>query len=266
MKNLSQHILKGTHEIKDAFLKHAQWLYLGVQDIRLRYRRSIIGPWWVTISTGVMILMLSVLWSKIFGSDIKTYMPFFAIGFIIWGWMSSVITESASGFAPFQATIKQIKLPFPVFILRLCMRLLIVLAHNFVIIFLVLFIVGAGLSWISLVSIPALILIQMNLVCVSIIITIFCTRFQDMAQVVATLTQILFFFTPILWQPESLKGRAYLIEFNPIHHWMEIIRAPLLGRLPLIDSWLWCFGTLIFFLIFAIYLTGRYRSRIAFWL
>lgn len=260
------HINHGLVEMVGAFKSHAQWLYLGTQDIKLRYRRSIIGPWWVTISTGVMILMLSILWSKIFGSDIKTYMPFFAIGFIIWGWMSSVITESASGFAPFQAAIKQIKLPFPVFVLRVCIRLLIVLAHNFVIIFLVLFIVGDGLSFINLVSIPALILIQMNLVCMSIIIMIFCTRFQDMVQVVGTLTQILFFFTPILWQPESLKNKTYLIKFNPIHHWMELIRAPLLGHIPSVESWFWSLGTLVFLLVTSIYTLGRYRSRIAFWL
>ena len=256
----------GLSEITHALMNHAQWAYLGFQDIRLRYRRSIIGPWWVTISTGIMILMLSVLWSKIFGSDIKTYMPFFAIGFIIWGWMSSIITESASGFARFQAAIKQIKLPFPVFVLRLCMRLLIVLMHNVVVILLVLFMVGNGLSWLSLLSIPGIILIQLNLLCLSVIIMIFCTRFQDMSQVVSTLTQIIFFFTPIFWQPESLKNRSYLIEFNPIHHWMEIIRAPLLGNLASIDSWIWSSSTFLFLLIVAIYILGRYRSRVAFWL
>lgn len=256
----------GLRELTGGLNNQAQWLYLGVQDIKLRYRRSIIGPWWVTISTGIMILMLSILWSKIFASDIKTYMPFFAIGFIIWGWMSSIITESANGFAPFQATIKQIKLPFPVFVLRLCMRLMIVLAHNFLIIFLVLFIVGDGVTWLSLLSVPAIILIQLNLICLSVIIMIFCTRFQDMTQVVGTLTQILFFFTPILWQPESLKNRAYLIEFNPIHHWMEIIRAPLIGNIASMNSWLWSLGTLALLLTTSIYALGRYRSRIAFWL
>jgi lipopolysaccharide transport system permease protein len=260
-------ILKsGLAEIEGALRSHPQWLYLAVQDVRLRYRRSIIGPWWVTISTGIMIMMLSFLWSKIFGSDIRTYMPFFAIGFIMWGWMSAIVTESASGFEPYQAAIKQIKLPFPSFVLRLSMRHLIVLAHNLVVIFLVLFIIGKGLPWLSLLSIPALILIQLNLVCLSITIMTFCTRFQDMAQVVATLTQIIFFFTPILWQPESLKGKSYLIEFNPVHHWMEIIRAPLLGSLPSLGSWLWSFGTLLVLMATSFYVMGRYRSRIAFWL
>lgn len=256
----------GFTEIKEAFRSHPQWLYLGIQDIKLRYRRSIIGPWWVTISTGIMIMMLSILWSKIFGSDIKIFMPFFAVGFIIWGWMSSIITESANGFEPYAAAIKQIKLPFPVFILRLSVRLLIVLLHNFVVIFLVLFIIGNGLSWLSLLTIPGFFLIQLNLICLSMILMAFCTRFQDMAQVIATLTQIMFFFTPILWQPESLKSRTYLIEFNPIHHWIEIIRAPLLGSVPSLSSWCWSLGTLLILMAISFYTMGRFRSRIAFWL
>ena len=260
-------ILKsGLNEIIDALKSHPQWLYLGVQDIKLRYRRSMIGPWWVTISTGIMIAMLGFLWSHIFNQPIEIYLPFFTLGFILWNWISAQLNDAASGFIQFQGTIKQVKLPFPIFVLRLCVRQLLILLHNTIIITLVLLLIGKGFSWVSLMAIPGLLLVQSIVTLFAITIMIFCTRYQDMAQVVATLTQILFFFTPILWQPESLKGKAYLIEFNPIHHWMEIIRAPLLGRLPLIDSWLWCFGTFIFFLIFAIYLTGRYRSRIAFWL
>lgn len=257
---------KGFAEIKEAFKCHPQWFYLGLQDIVLRYRRSIIGPWWVTISTAIMILMLSLLWSKIFVLDIKTFMPFFAVGFIIWGWMSSLINESAVGFEPYNSSIKQINLPFPIFILRLSIRLLIVLLHNFVVILLVLMIIGKGLSWQSLFSIPGFLLIQLNLICLSIILMIFCTRFQDMAQVIATITQIIFFFTPILWQPESLKGKSYLIEFNPIYHWIEIIRAPLLGSVASLSSWFWSLGSLLILMAISFYFLGRFRSRIAFWL
>ena len=81
MKNLSHTFEEGITEIKNALLSHEQWLYMAVQDIKLRYRRSMIGPWWVTISTGIMVLMLGFLWSHIFNQAIDTYLPFFAIGF-----------------------------------------------------------------------------------------------------------------------------------------------------------------------------------------
>ena len=256
----------GLDELKEGFTSHERWLYMAVQDIKLRYRRSMIGPWWVTISTGVMVMMLGFLWSHIFGSDLENYLPFFAVGFVIWGWMSGQILDAAGGLFQFGGVIKQMRLPFPIFTLRLNVRQLIILAHNTIIIALVLLLIGHGLSWMNLIAIPGLILIQLNLTLLSIVVSIFCTRYQDMTQVVNVGTQIIFFFTPILWQVETLKNRTYLAEMNPIYHWIETIRAPLLGHLPSVNNYLWSLASLVVLSLLATYYLGRYRSRIAYWL
>jgi lipopolysaccharide transport system permease protein len=264
--SLFSFINSGVNEIKDALKSDEQWLYMAIQDIKFRYRRSVIGPWWVTISTGIMIMMLGFLFSHIFNQTIEAYLPFFAVGFIVWNWMSGQVSDAAGGFLQFQGIIKQSKLPFPIFTLRLNMRQLIILAHNLIIIALVLLFVGQGLSWKSIIAIPSLILIQMNLALLSIVITIFCSRYQDMTQVINILTQILFFFTPILWQVDVLKNRMYLAEMNPIYHWIEMIRTPLLGQLPSLNNCLWSVASLIFLLLASSYFLGRYRSRIIYWL
>ena len=263
---LNSTLRSGLEELKAGLTSHEQWAYMAVQDIRLRYRRSMIGPWWVTISTGVMVMMLGVLWSHIFGSDLENYLPFFAVGFVLWGWMSGQMLDAAGGYFQFGGVIKQMRLPFPIFTLRLNVRQLIILAHNTIIIALVLLFIGKGLSWMNLVAIPSLILIQLNLTLLSIVVTIFCTRYQDMTQVVNVGTQIVFFFTPILWQVETLKNRTYLAEMNPIYHWIETIRAPLLGHLPSVSNYLWSLASLVVLFILATYYLGRYRSRIAYWL
>jgi lipopolysaccharide transport system permease protein len=256
----------GLEEIRLGLTSHEQWLYMAVQDIKLRYRRSMIGPWWVTISTGVMVMMLGFLWSHIFGTDLENYLPFFAVGFVFWGWMSSQMLDAAGGFFQFGGVIKQVKLPLPIFTLRLSVRQCIVLLHNSIIIALVLLLVGHGFTLTSLIAIPNLILIQLNLTLLSIVITIFCTRYQDMTQVVNVGTQIIFFFTPILWQVETLKNRTYLAEMNPIYHWIEMVRAPLLGHMPTMSNYLWSTASLVLLFGLAAYYLGRYRSRIAYWL
>ncbi len=266
MKNLSHTLEEGITEIKDALLNHDQWFYMAIQDIKFRYRRSMIGPWWVTISTSILVLMLGFLWSHIFNQAIDTYFPSFAIGFVVWGWMASQIGDSASGFFQFQGIIKQIKSPFPIFTFRCNVRQAIILLHNSLIIVAVLLFVGKGFSLLSLLAIPNLILIQLNISLLSIVVTIFCSRFQDMTQVVNVLTQIIFFFTPILWQVESIKNKAYLAEWNPIYHWIELIRAPLLGSLPTLSDYLWSGFSIAILFVLAIYFLGRYRSRIAIWL
>ena len=266
MKHLSHTLQEGALEIKNALLSHEQWLYMAVQDIKLRYRRSMIGPWWVTISTGIMVLMLGFLWSHIFGQAIDTYLPYFAIGFVIWGWMSAQISDSAAGLLQFQGAIKQIKLPFPIFTFRCNVRQAIILLHNSFIIVAVLLFVGKGFSLLSLLAVPNLILIQINITLLSIIVTIFCSRYQDMTQVVNVLTQIIFFFTPILWQIDSIKNKLFLAEWNPIYHWIELIRAPLLGSLPTLSDYLWSGVSVAILFVLATYYLGRYRSRIALWL
>jgi lipopolysaccharide transport system permease protein len=266
LMTLNSTLRSGLEELKAGLSSHEQWAYMAVQDIRLRYRRSMIGPWWVTISTGVMVMMLGFLWSHIFGSDLENYLPFFAVGFVVWVWMSGQMLDAAGGFFQFQGTIKQVKLPLPIFVLRLNVRQCIVLLHNSIIIALVLLLVGHGFTLTSLVAIPNLILIQLNLTLLSIVISIFCTRYQDMTQVVNVGTQIIFFFTPILWQVETLKNRTYLAEMNPVYHWIEIIRAPLLGHMPTINDYLWTGASLVVLSILAAYYLGRYRSRIAYWL
>ena len=263
---LNSTLRSGLEELKVGLTSHEQWLFMAVQDIKLRYRRSIIGPWWVTISTGVMVLMLGFLWSHIFSADLENYLPFFAVGFVLWGWMSGQVSDAAGGFFQFQGMIKQVKLPLPIFVLRLNVRQCIVLLHNSIIIALVLLLIGKGFTLTSLIAIPNLILIQLNLTLLSIVITIFCTRYQDMTQVVNVGTQITFFFTPILWQVEPLKGRTYLAEMNPVFHWIEMVRAPLLGHMPTLNNYLWSTASLILLSGLAAYYLGRYRSRIAYWL
>ena len=263
---LNSKLSAGLEELKAGLTSHEQWLYMAVQDIKLRYRRSMIGPWWVTISTGVMVMMLGFLWSHIFGTDLENYLPFFAVGFVIWGWMSSQMLDAAGGFFQFQGVIKQVRLPLPIFILRLNVRQCIILLHNSIIIALVLLLICKGFTLMSLIAIPNLILIQLNLTLLSIVISIFCTRYQDMTQVVNVGTQIVFFFTPILWQVETLKNRTYLAEMNPVYHWIEMVRAPLLGHMPTINDYLWTGASLVVLSILAAYYLGRYRSRIAYWL
>jgi lipopolysaccharide transport system permease protein len=185
---------------------------------------------------------------------------------VLWGWMSGQIGDAAGGFFQFGGVIKQVKLPLPIFVLRLNVRQCIVLLHNSIIIALVLLLIGKGFTLVSLMAIPNFILIQINLTLLSVVISIFCTRYQDMTQVVNVGTQIVFFFTPILWQVETLKNRTYLAEWNPIYHWIEMIRAPILGHLPTLSNYLWSGGSLIVLSFLAAYYLGRYRSRIAYWL
>jgi len=142
------------------------------------------------------------------------------------------------------------------------------LGHNIVIFPIILIAVGKPMGLISLLSIPGFILATINLTWVTLILAVICARFRDMPQIVASLIQVTFYLTPIIWKPETVSAHAgiYLLDLNPVYHLIEIMRAPLLGQPPTLMNWLVSAALAIFGSLFALYFYGHYRRRIAYWL
>jgi ABC-type polysaccharide/polyol phosphate export permease len=243
------------------------WALLGWYDVRQKYRRSILGPFWLTISTGIMVVALGILYSTLFKLPIQEYIPHFAVGYVIWIFISSQLTEACTTFTQFDSIIKQIANPPPIYILRVLWRNLITLAHNLVIVFIVVTFVGTGWHAIAPLSILGLALVTAFLFFVSIPLAMLCTRFRDLTQIVGVAVQILFFFTPVMWNTKSLpREHAWIADFNPFYHLLDIVRAPLLGEPPQATSWLWAVGAVIVAAWLATTMLSRFRHRIAYWL
>ena len=134
------------------------WFLLGWYDIKQRYRRSLIGPFWITLSTGVMVCAIGFMFSNIFKSSIQEFLPYFAVGQIVWLFISTQINESCATFVQYQSVIKQMSVPLSVHIMRKLWNNLILFGHNFLIIIIVLLIYNK-FSWMTLLAIPAFILI-----------------------------------------------------------------------------------------------------------
>lgn len=253
-------------DIISALKKPNLWWFFGVQDIKLRYRRSVLGPWWLTISTGIMIASLGFLWSRIFGNDINSYLPYYAIGQIFWNWMSSQINDSCNGFSQFDSIIRQVRLPFLSYILRVFTRNNIILLHNLVILVIVFLYCQREINFYVLAAILGFLIVSVSLVSCSVIIAIMCTRYRDLTSVVNSVVQILFFFSPILWEPSALKGKAVIAQLNPIYHWISVIREPLLGGLPSALSIYVSVGSALVLPFFANMMLERFKGRIAYWI
>ncbi|VWB73992.1 ABC transporter permease [Burkholderia lata] len=255
------------NELLDTVRAPHLWLVLAWYDIKQRYRRSVLGPFWMTLSTGIMIGTLGVIWSLIFNMDIKDYLPYYAAGQVIWSFYSGQVNEACTGFIQFEGLLKQIRLPMPSFLLRLVMRNLIILMHNFVVVVIVITFIGAGWSWVALVAIPGLFLASVCIFLMSICVAIPCTRFRDLQPIVQNLMTVGFYVTPILWQPKAIGAKfAWLVEYNPAAHLINIVRDPLLGHAPPLASWGWVFGMVLVFGVIASLLLARFRHRIAYWL
>jgi lipopolysaccharide transport system permease protein len=255
-------------DITSALSKYSLVGMLGWQDIRQRYRRSALGPFWLTVSMGVMIGTIGVVFGQIFKSPIQEFLPFLAIGMILWGFISSVITEGCTGFIAAEGIIKQLPIPLFVHILRMIWRNSLILAHNIVIFPLVLLAVGKPLSSVALIAIPGFLLALINIAWIALVLAVICARYRDLPQIVSSLLQVIFYLTPIMWMPNLLPQRAGLnfLDLNPIYHLLEIIRSPLLGQLPTTTNWIASLAMALIGWVTAIAVYGRYKRRIAYWL
>ena len=243
------------------------WFMLGLYDIRHRYRRSLIGPLWITISTGLMVGSIGLIFSKIFNSPIEEFLPYFAAGQIVWVFISMQLTDACSAFILYQSIIKQISIPLSVHILRKLWYNVILFFHNFLIILVVLFISGRGISWEILYVLPAFILIATLLFMISVILGIVCSRFRDITQVVGVLLQLIYFFTPIIWMKNTLPAQySWISDMNPFFHMIELIRLPLRGFAPDVNLWLYMFIYIGVSSVAAYFFMWRFRHRVAYWL
>lgn len=120
------------------------WATLGLHDVRQRYRRSTLGPFWITISMGVMVFALGLLYGQIFGQDLHEYLPFLAAGFVIWGLVSAMILEGCSTFISSEGMIRQLNAPVSIYAYREVWSSLIAFAHNIW----VFAAVAGGMTWV----------------------------------------------------------------------------------------------------------------------
>jgi ABC-type polysaccharide/polyol phosphate export permease len=249
-----------------AFRAWSLWTMLGWNDIRQRYRRSVLGPFWITLSMAIFIMLIGVIYSHIFHINVQTYLPFLTPGYIIWGFISQTTNESAGAFQEGASIIRQIRLPYAIFVLRVVWRNFIVFLHTIVIFVPVAIIFDVHPGYISLLALPGLVLVYINQLWVTLTLAIISTRYRDVQQIVTTVIQIMMFTTPIMWPISALGGAAIIAYVNPLYHMIELVRAPMLGNAPSELSWLVVIGCTFVGWTIAILLLRRAARRLVFWL
>lgn len=253
-------------DLRHGLLAVDLWGYLGWHDIRQRYRRSLLGPFWLTLSTAIFVGAIGFLYSKFFGQTLVRFLPFVAIGFIVWVMIQTSLNEACLVFVEAESVIKQIRMPFSAHVSRMLCRNAVIFLHNFAIVPAVMLVAGVTPGWALLVLPVSLALLAWNCFWAALLLATVCTRFRDVPPIISSLLQLVFFVSPVIWLPEILGNRGWVAAFNPVHHFMEMFRAPVLdGRVPLVS-----FGVALAIALagsaLALAVFARFRHRLAYWL
>jgi len=270
IESSSRSFRRAFQDLREGFNHRELWLLLGWQDIKQRYRRSVLGPFWITIATGVSAIAMGVLYGTLFNLDVPEFLPYVALGFIIWNLIQGSILEGADVFMSNEGLIKQLPTPLSVHVYRLVWRQMILFAHNIVIYIGIFIFFPRQLYWTAFLAIPALALIAINAVWVSLVFGILATRYRDIAPLLGSIVQLLFFMTPIIWTEKTLEGtgnegRARIAEINPLYHFLDIVRTPLLGGDQQFYHWVIVLIITVVGWGIALLALRNYRSRVAYW-
>lgn len=257
----------GIADIQNGLSNWRIWAMLSWQDIKLRYRRSTLGPLWITISMAITIYSMGFLYGVLFKMDLSKYYPFLATGMLSWSLLSTLICESTITFMESESFLKQMKQPYSMFIFRGVLRNFIIFSHNILVLIPIIFIFHLQFSLYSLTLLLGLAIIWINAVTYGTILAILGSRYRDLTQLVNSFVQVVFFITPIIWSPTLLPQRYHFIAiYNPFAQFVELIRNPLLN-LPLTKGTVPMVAGITFFgLICSLGLFIKYRSRIVYWL
>lgn len=243
------------------------WLALAFNDIQARYRRSKLGQFWLTISMGVTIAALAVVYSALFRMEIALYIPLIATGFIAWSLISGLITEGAGVFIEAESYLRNAPLAKSNFVFRVIVRNLAIFAHNLVLVPVVMLLFGVTPTLATLLFLPALALTLLNGVWVAVVLGTICARYRDLPPIVASVVQIAFFVSPVMWTRSLLAPeKQFIVTLNPFAAFLELLREPLLGNAPSLTAWLVALVITVAGLVLGFVFFARFRARIAYYM
>ena len=258
---------RATEDITRSLQDWRIWFSLAWFDVQQYYRRSVLGPFWFTISTCVVVLVMAVVMGGLFGSPIKRYLPFITISLMLWNLTNSMVQGGSQCYISAGPTILQFERPLTAYYLKLVFYEIIVFAHVIGVFFVVALIFGIRPGMNTLIGLLALPIFLLNIAWMGLFSAIFAARFRDVPPMLQNLFTALFWLSPILYRPSQMPETLQIfLQFNPLTHLLAIVRDPLLNQ-P-INPWNWVVALTLLVLgwalTFAVF--ARFRGRVAYWL
>ena len=234
---LRQSISIAVSDICNGYRRFSTSFWLALEDLKDRYRRSVLGVLWIVISFIGFLLIKLLVFKDLFDSGNYDFFSHLVIGFAIFTYMSAIIPDGANMNVANRSWILSSNFPYTLYVNRLVMRA----ACEFGLIGIASFIliklygnVNPGNLWTIL---PAISVYYVASIGTCYLLAPIGTRFRDVVHAVRTMMRMVFFATPIIWIPAPGTIRAEMAKWNPFTYYIDIIRAPIItGKVP-VDSW-----------------------------
>ncbi|MBI1263719.1 MAG: hypothetical protein GC187_03180 [Alphaproteobacteria bacterium] len=243
------------------------WQTFAWDEIQQRYRRSLLGVAWIVIAYAMFVGGISIIFSAFSREDGSFFLMHVAIGYAAFTFIVGNITDGCTVFTGARVWIQSIALPHSIHIYRSICRSIFTFALQFIVAAVIIVAAGWRPSLINLMVLPAIAVLLLNAVAIQYLMGLISARYRDVTHLVSSITRLLLFVTPILWVRSDLgNARSQFVDFNPVAHYIEIFRAPLMGLEPRPLSWIVVGGLTLVVWIAAAWAASSMRRRLAYWL
>ncbi|MEO0398454.1 MAG: ABC transporter permease [Pseudomonadota bacterium] len=245
--------------IADVFAGLRRWrvaAWLGWRDAIVPMRKTIIGPFWITIQSALWVVIIVSLLGANLGAREPLYPLYVAAGVVVFQFITSLLVDGAAAFTREASLIQNIPIPFTIYLLRVVFKSLIVLGVQLPIILGALFFVPDTLSVTWFLAIPSIGVIIFVMFGVSLLLASIAPFFRDIPFALGAILRVMFFATPIFWLVDGAIGaRQIAVQYNPLAHLLSLVREPLLNRPVPTDSlalmlvagtFMWLVGLVVF--------------------
>ena len=241
---ISSQVLKpavptASQDIVRGFLQWPLWGRLGWLEVKRRYRRTVIGPFWSSISLAIYVIAVGILGAGLWNQSVNEYLPFLVSGMLAWMFVSTIVTESCGLFINGSDLFGKFSFDYSLLAYALVWRNLITFLHNLIVYLVIVLLLAPQLITPNFfLVIPGMFLLLVGGVSVALLCGMLCLRFRDVAQVITSIMQIALLITPIFWPASSLEGtsRFIFVELNPCYRIIDVVRRPLLGSAPTLSQ------------------------------
>ncbi|NGM50240.1 ABC transporter permease [Caulobacter sp. 602-2] len=206
-------------------------------DLVSRYRRTTIGPFWITISHAATICGLAFMFAKIFKRPLDEFFVYLAAGMTCWNLIANSLGEGPVAFMRAQGLLLSYDLPASSHVFRAVAGQFLTFLHNMIVYVAALILVKNVANANTLYLIPGLVIVLTAALGWTFTLGVLGTRFRDVSPAVTAFVGVLFMLTPIFWEKSALGSAVWFFNLNPFYHLVEVIRAPMLGQIPTMTTW-----------------------------
>jgi ABC-type polysaccharide/polyol phosphate export permease len=213
------------------------WSILAWDDLLARYRRTVLGPFWITLSHAFIIGGLAFWSSQVLGQDLAAQFVYIAAGLTVWVLISTSLADASNIFIRATNMITAYDLPASMHAFRFVLNQFLNFVHNLIVYVAAVVVTGMVLTPQMLLAIPGLAILAVAVVGWALLLGCIGARYRDVGPLVGAVTGSLMILTPIFWRKADIASAKWLADANPFFHLLEVVREPMLGKAPLLINW-----------------------------